>query len=119
LPSDYEGFGLVVLEALSMKKIVIATNIEPVKEIIKDGETGFFVRRGDYKCLAERMKFVIVNLDEFNQTIANNAYRLVKRNFSIEGLIKKLQAIYESAIFDSSNAHTYSNQYRSRIVSAK
>jgi glycosyltransferase involved in cell wall biosynthesis len=96
LPSDYEGFASVVLEAFSMKKIVIATNIEPVKEIIKDGETGFLVRRGDYKCLAERMKVVIDNLDEFNETIANNAYLLVKRNFSIEAYIRKLQAIYET-----------------------
>jgi glycosyltransferase involved in cell wall biosynthesis len=79
-----------------MKKIVIATNIEPAKEIIKDGETGFLVRRGDYKCLAERMKVVIDNLDEFNETIANNAYLLVKRNFSIEAYIRKLQAIYET-----------------------
>ena len=99
--------------------IIVAINIEPVKEIINDGETGFLVEKGDYKCLTERMKFVIANLDEFNETIANNAYRLVKRDFSIEAYIKKLQTIYASVIYSFSNAHISSDKRRPRITSVK
>ncbi|HJC74837.1 MAG TPA: glycosyltransferase [Candidatus Mediterraneibacter faecavium] len=42
-PSRHEGFGLAVAEALFLKKIVVATNLECIAEQIENGENGILV----------------------------------------------------------------------------
>lgn len=43
MPSVDEGFGIVYIEAMSQKCIVIGTKGEGIEDIIKDGENGFLV----------------------------------------------------------------------------
>jgi xanthine dehydrogenase FAD-binding subunit len=40
LTSDYEGFGLVLLEAMAARKPVVATGVSAIPEIVIEGETG-------------------------------------------------------------------------------
>ena len=42
-PSTYEGFGLVVIEAMSQRLPVIATPIGCAASLVRDGETGLVV----------------------------------------------------------------------------
>ncbi len=49
LPSTSEGFGLAVTEAMSFSKPVIVSNIEPFREIIKDGFDGYLVELNEQK----------------------------------------------------------------------
>jgi glycosyltransferase involved in cell wall biosynthesis len=42
-PSTYEGFGLVVIEAMSQRLPVIATSVGCASTLVRDGETGFKV----------------------------------------------------------------------------
>ena len=51
-PSTYEGFGLVVLEAMSQGLPVIATPVGCVPDLVRDGETGVIVPLRDSKGLA-------------------------------------------------------------------
>ncbi len=43
LPSKFEGMPNVVLEAMALKKAVVATRIPGLDEVVVDGETGFLV----------------------------------------------------------------------------
>ena len=43
LGSDYEGFGLVLLEAMSAGTPILATRVSAIPEIVVDGETGLLV----------------------------------------------------------------------------
>jgi glycosyltransferase involved in cell wall biosynthesis len=43
LPSESEGFGRVVVEAMAMARAVVATTVGGVPEIVRDGETGVLV----------------------------------------------------------------------------
>lgn len=64
LSSDYEGFGLVIVEAMACGIPVVATNCpHGPSEIIKDGETGLLARL-DVKDLAERMEWMITHQEE-------------------------------------------------------
>jgi glycosyltransferase involved in cell wall biosynthesis len=47
VPGDMEGFGLVVLEAASYGLPVVASNLEGLKDAIRDGQSGFLVAPGD------------------------------------------------------------------------
>lgn len=53
VPSFYEGFGIVYLEAMAYGLPVIATKAGAVSEIIDDGIEGFLVPPGDETALAE------------------------------------------------------------------
>jgi glycosyltransferase involved in cell wall biosynthesis len=48
LTSDFEGFGLVLLEAMSAGKPILATCVSAIPEVVQDGETGFLVPKQDH-----------------------------------------------------------------------
>lgn len=52
-PSTYEGFGLVVLEAMSQGLPVVATPVGCVPDLVRDGETGVIVPLRDSTALAQ------------------------------------------------------------------
>lgn len=61
LPSRFEGFPLVVLEAMQAGIPVVATDVGSVSEAVSDGTTGLIVRAGDAAELAEALGRLIAN----------------------------------------------------------
>lgn len=55
LPSEWESFGLVVLEAMQFKKPVIVTNWPGVEQIVKDEENGYIIQIGHVEDLYKRL----------------------------------------------------------------
>jgi glycosyltransferase involved in cell wall biosynthesis len=55
VPSSYEGFGIVYLEALGFGVPVLASRAGGGVEIVSDGETGYLVSPGDAEGLAARL----------------------------------------------------------------
>ena len=56
MPSHYESFGLVALEAMACGTPVVASETGGLVFLIRDGETGFHVPAGDADALADRLK---------------------------------------------------------------
>lgn len=56
LPSTYEGFGLVVLEAMSQGVPVVATPVGCVPDLIRDGDNGIIVPPRDAGALAQAVR---------------------------------------------------------------
>ncbi len=52
LPSDYEAFGLVLLEALAQGTGVVASRVGGIPEVVEDGRTGLLVPPADVRALA-------------------------------------------------------------------
>ena len=59
MPSFYEPFGIVFLEAMAYKLPCIGTNVCAMPEIIDDAKTGFVVRPGDANELAEKIIYLL------------------------------------------------------------
>jgi len=55
VPSVYEPFGLVALEAMACGRPVVASRIGGLAEVIAEGRTGYLIPPGDYLSLARRM----------------------------------------------------------------
>ncbi len=55
VPSHYESFGLVALEAMACGRAVVASETGGLAFLIRDGETGFHVPAGDPSALAGRL----------------------------------------------------------------
>jgi len=59
MPSHYESFGMVALEAMACGTPVIATDVGGLSQLIREGETGFLVPGMDPVALAERLGQVL------------------------------------------------------------
>jgi D-inositol-3-phosphate glycosyltransferase len=63
LPSYYESFGMVALEAMACGSPVIASRVGGLVTTVRDGVTGFLVPDGDAGALAARLDVVLADPD--------------------------------------------------------
>lgn len=81
LSSAWEGFGLVVAEAMATERVVIGTDCGGVKEVIDDA--GILVPSRDVCALADAMgKVFLLNQDERN-ALGRKARKRVVNNYSL------------------------------------
>lgn len=59
MPSDYESFGMVALEAMASGTPVIATDVGGLGFLVKDHKTGFLVPVRDAKALADAITTIL------------------------------------------------------------
>jgi D-inositol-3-phosphate glycosyltransferase len=59
VPSYYESFGLVPLEALACGTPVIATDVGDLKNIIRQGDTGYVIRDNSPEAIANAVSLVL------------------------------------------------------------
>ena len=89
-----ESFGRVAIEAQSMKKIFIGTNIGGTLETVINDETGFLAPYNDIKGFAEILNKVM-DLNENEQSkITEKARKSVEDNFTIDKMYNSLINIY-------------------------
>lgn len=55
MPTRREAYGIVFLEALAHALPVVTTKLEPIRELVSDGETGYLVDVGDVDALTSRL----------------------------------------------------------------
>ena len=93
LSSEYEGFGLVVGEALLVERPVVATNCGGVKEVL--GEYGCLVPPKDFKAFAEGMLNIFKLPSDELINITKNGRKRIIENYSIRSVAKKWLDIYQ------------------------
>jgi D-inositol-3-phosphate glycosyltransferase len=59
VPSHYESFGLVALEAMACGRPVVASETGGLAFLVRDNETGFHVPAGDAPALADRLRRLV------------------------------------------------------------
>ena len=59
VPSHYESFGMVAVEALACGTPVIASDVGGLSYIVEDGVTGFLVPDQQPEILADRLEFLL------------------------------------------------------------
>jgi glycosyltransferase involved in cell wall biosynthesis len=97
LPSRYEAFPNVVLEAYACSKPVVASNVGAIPDIVLHGETGLLFQAGDVKGLANAIAYMLANPEE-SERMGCNARRLVEEKFSIDRVVTQLEILYEKVL---------------------
>jgi len=95
LPSRVESVPQSILEAFFLKVPVIATDVGGVHEIVINNKTGLLIAPNNSSELLDKINYLL-NDSELCNTLANNAYEFIIKNFSWEALLPKYNKLYES-----------------------
>lgn len=96
IPSRWEGFPVVALEAMACGKPVIATKTGDLPEIIEHGVSGLIVEPEKPEELANAILLIASN-DTMRKEMGINSLTMVKR-FSLEDMVQKYCRIYETLL---------------------
>lgn len=95
IPSRWEGFGLVALEAMRAGRAVIASRVGGLPEVVEDGHTGWLIPPDD----AAALRAMLGSLGNADLVAAGAAGRhRFLRHFTIERTAASLTAVYRQAI---------------------
>lgn len=96
LPSIYEGFGIVLLEAMAAGVPVVATNVDGIKEVVTDGKNGVLVKPKDPDAIADAVIKLIEN-DKLSERLVMAGYRRAE-SFDMKQHIFKLHNFYNNLL---------------------
>ncbi|WP_421285756.1 glycosyltransferase family 4 protein [Aeromonas veronii] len=90
LISKSEGLPLSLIEAMSYRKPILASNVGGVSELIDDGVTGYLVPPSDYLTLSQTLFKIFSTTKDELTVLGQNSYEKYKREFSFDEMIKSL-----------------------------
>jgi len=93
LPSDYEAFGLVLLEAMAQGTPVIASRVGGIPEIVEDGRTGLLVPAGSPRELAEAIGRLWDD-PELGQRLGEAGRTTVVPRYTWEAVAASVETVY-------------------------
>jgi len=82
LASYHEGMPRTVLEAMSIGRPILTTNVEGCRETVVEGINGYLVPKKNAEALAERMIWFIENQDEWQQ-MAIESRKMAEQKFDV------------------------------------
>jgi glycosyltransferase involved in cell wall biosynthesis len=94
LSSAWEGFGLVVAEAMACEKVVVATDAGGVKEVL--GDCGFLVPPADSNALSKALLQALALPRNDAQTWGATGRQRVLTHFSLDCVVQRWLDVYSS-----------------------
>jgi len=95
--SRWEGFGIVLLEAMLAGLPVVATRVSAVPEVVADGETGALVEAGDVEGVARELARVLVD-PELSRRLGEAGRERARREFSVARMAERTIAVYRESV---------------------
>lgn len=97
LTSRSEGFGLVLLEAMSASKPIICTKVGALPEIVVEGETGLMVPVENVGALTKAMA-IMAQDSALRRRFGEAGFRLTAAKFSLDSMYQKTMAVYHQVL---------------------
>ena len=93
IPSSNEALSYVAIEALSYNRIVVATNVGGLPEIVKQGETGMLVKYGDTEELSQTLLRLFTD-PALVQKLSNTGREYFDNHFTLKKMVEETTALY-------------------------
>jgi D-inositol-3-phosphate glycosyltransferase len=95
MPSHYESFGMVALEAMACGTPVIASDVGGLSHLVRDGITGFHVPNGDHVALASTLARLLQD-DVLRRKLGQQAWSWAQ-NYSWAKIGDRVTEVYQLA----------------------
>lgn len=92
LPSKFEGFGLVVAEAMACECLVVATDCGGVAEVLND--PNFLVIPEDSVALKDKIKYALNLSTNIKESVIQKNLERVHENFSLNNIVEEWNELY-------------------------
>ncbi|MDO9130295.1 MAG: glycosyltransferase [Anaerolineales bacterium] len=96
MPSHYESFGMVALEAMACGTPVVASQVGGLAFLVQDGVTGYTVPNGDHAALCDRLS-VLLGHPERRAAMGRQAAAYA-RGYDWEKIAKQIVEVYENLL---------------------
>lgn len=103
LTSKWEGFGLVLTEYMACGKPIVASSIQGIRNVVRDGIDGFLCNPDDENEFVEFISMLINNKELYNEINKNEILR-VKQCFDFQRVVREHEFLYDQLI-------KFSNKY--------
>jgi D-inositol-3-phosphate glycosyltransferase len=97
VPSHYEPFGLVAIEAMAARTPVVASDVGGLKFSVVDEVTGLLVPPQDEGAFAQAINSILTN-SKWREQLGNNARKRIEAKFSWNGVANQLDQQYLSEL---------------------
>lgn len=102
LPTLADNLPNTILECMACRTATIAFDVGGIPDVIHHMETGYLVPPKDEVALANGIRFLFANPNE-RKRIADNAYQMIKHDFTVEIQTQKVLAYYKDILHEKGN----------------
>jgi glycosyltransferase involved in cell wall biosynthesis len=92
LPSEAEGFGLVLIEAMAARVPVVATDVPGIRDVVRNGETGLLVPVAQPGEMAAAIRRISED-DALRSRLIDAAFHDVRRRFTWSAVLPQYQRL--------------------------
>lgn len=102
MPSLWEGFGLVLLEAMAARLPIVASHVSAIPEIVTHGETGYLVAARDEGAIAHALRLLLADRS-LRAYLGQNGEDRLEQLFSAQVMAVRTRAVYEACLANVKN----------------
>ena len=102
MPSHYESFGMVALEAMACGRPVVASHVGGLAFLVQDGVTGFTVPVDEPEALADRLTRLLQD-HALRQQMGQNATHFAA-NYAWEKITARIHSLYQETLASASSS---------------
>ncbi len=103
VPSLFEPFGIVALEAMAARSPVVVSDTGGLSEIVEHDESGVKVFVNDPDSLAWGIAKILTD-DDYANRVRTNAYRRIQEKYNWDKIAQQTKGIYENVLSEYSRS---------------
>jgi glycosyltransferase involved in cell wall biosynthesis len=96
LASNYEGLPMVILEAMSFGKPVVASNVGGVSEIVRDGVNGY-VLPNDADLFATKIEEILEDIEIYKH-LSHSSLEIFEKELTVDRMVDGYMSVYNRII---------------------
>jgi glycosyltransferase involved in cell wall biosynthesis len=94
LPSFAEGLPVVIMEAMALRRPVLATCVAGIPELVRHGETGWLCAPGDVDALEAALEELLARPAAELQAVAEAGHARVLERHSVDDAAARLAGLF-------------------------
>jgi glycosyltransferase involved in cell wall biosynthesis len=97
MPSEIEGFGRTIAEAMACRRPVVATRVGGVPEVVVDGKTGLLIPPRDPEAIAEATTRLLKD-KKLSNKLAENGFKRARELYSLDRVAGMFESVFQELV---------------------